>query len=133
MATISRTLTALTRKNIKFMWTVECEAAFKEIKQRLVSAPVLRPPDLSQPFTLWTDASERGFGAVLEQESSDRQRQPIAYASRVTNEAERKDAPTELEVAVLVFALEHFHMYLPGTKLRCIPITKLWCQLLFHT
>ena len=33
MATTSRTLTALTRKNMEFKWTVECEAAFNEIKQ----------------------------------------------------------------------------------------------------
>ena len=73
MEIISRTLTALTRKNMEFIWMVECEAAFKEIKQRLVSTPVLRSLDLSQPFILWTDTSKRGFGAVLEQESSDGQ------------------------------------------------------------
>ena len=116
MTIISRILTALTRKNMEFIWTVECEAAFKEIKQRLVSVPVLRPPDLSQTFKLWTDTSERGFGAVLEQESSDGQRHPIAYANR----AERKYALTdlELEVAALVFALEHFRVYLLGNKVK---------------
>ena len=50
MAIISRPLTALTRKDMEFVWTVKCEAAFKEIKQRLVSTPVLRPLDLSQPY-----------------------------------------------------------------------------------
>ena len=58
MARISRSLTLLTRKNVSFDWTEECEAAFCEIKQRLVSAPVLHPPDLTKPFQLWTDASE---------------------------------------------------------------------------
>ena len=118
MATISRTLTALTRKNMEFKWTAECEVAFKEIKKRLVSAPVLRPPDLDRPFILWTNASEKGFGAVLEQESEDGQRHPIAYASRATNGAERKYAPTELEVAALVFALEHFRVYLLGNQVK---------------
>ena len=92
--------------------------AFKEIKKRLVSAPVLRPPDLDRPFILWTDASEKEFGAVLEQESEDGQRHPIAYASRATNGAERKYAPTELEVATLVFALEHFRVYLLGNQVK---------------
>ena len=103
---------------MEFKWTAECEVAFKEIKKRLVSAPVLRPPDLDRPFILWTDASERGFGAVLEQELEDGQRHPIAYASRATNGAERKYAPTELEVAALVFALEHFHVYLLGNQVK---------------
>ena len=111
MATISRPLTALTRKDVTFEWTEEWEVAFGEVKQRLVSAPVLRPPDLTKPFQLWIDASERGFGAVLEQKGQDGCKHPIAYASRATNEAERKYAPTELEVAALVFALEHFQVY----------------------
>ena len=83
---------------MEFMCTVECKA---EIKQRLVSMIVLRPLNLSQPFTLWTDTSETGFGVVLEQESSDGQRHPIAYASWATNEAQRKYAPIEHEVAAL--------------------------------
>ena len=116
MARISRSLTLLTRKNVSFDWTKECEAVFCEIKQRLVSAPVLHPPDLSKPFQLWTDASEEGFGAVLEQTVEEGCRHPIAYASRATNDAERKYAPTELEVAALVFALEHFQVYLLGNK-----------------
>ena len=66
MAIISRPLTALSRKDVTFYWTEECEVAFREVKQRLTSAPLLRPPDLTKPFQLWTDASERGFGAVLE-------------------------------------------------------------------
>ena len=59
-------------------------------------------------FFLWTDASERGFGAVLEQEDDEGRRHPIAYASRATNSAEQKYAPTELEFAALVFALDYF-------------------------
>ena len=116
MAVISRPLTALTGKEVKFDWTEECEEAFGKVKQRLVSAPVLHPPDLTKPFQLWTDASERGFGAVLEQKDQEGNCHPIAYASRATNNAERKYAPAELEVAALVFALEHFQVYLLGNR-----------------
>ena len=38
-----------------------------EQKSRLVSAPVLQPPDLSKPYFVWTDASIMGFGALFEQ------------------------------------------------------------------
>ena len=65
MAVISRPLTALTRKDVKFDWTTECEVAFCEVKRRLVSAPVLYPPDLTKPFQLWTDACERGLVQCL--------------------------------------------------------------------
>ena len=111
IAAISRPLTDLTRKNsTEFVWAQECEDAFKEIKRLLVTALLLHPPNLDREFFLWTDASERGFGAVLEQEDDESRRHPIAYASRPTNSAEQKYAPTELEVAALVFSLEHFQV-----------------------
>ena len=130
MATIARPLTALTRKNkqtgkfVTFEWTSQCEEAFLELKERLTTAPLLHHPDLTKPFFLWTDASEEGFGAVLEQEENGK-RHPIAYASRQTNEAERKYCPTELEVAALIFRVEHFEVYLLGHSSQ---ITRHWCH-----
>ena len=121
LAAIARPLTALTRKDkttgkfVMFSWSEECETAFNQIKQLLTSAPILRPPDLAKEFYLWTDASSRGFGALLEQEGDDGKRHPVAYASRQTNPAEQKYAPTELEVAGLIFAVEHFEVYLIGS------------------
>lgn len=119
MATITRPLTALTRKNkqtgrfVTFEWTSQCEEAFQELKKLLTTAPVLHHPDLTKPFFLWTDASEVGLGAVLEQEENG-ERHPIAYASRQTSESECKYCPTELEVAALLFGVEHFEVYLLG-------------------
>ena len=100
----------------KFIWTSECTVAFEEIKKRLVTALLLHPPDMEKEFFLWTDASEKRFGAVLEQEDTEEKRHPIAYASRATNTAEQKYAPTELEVAALIFGLEHFQVYLLGSR-----------------
>ena len=77
---------------------------------------MLRPPDLSKHFYLWTDASCKGFGAVLEQYGDDGKRHPIAFASRQTNATEAKYAPTEFEVAALVYAIEHFKVYLLGNE-----------------
>ena len=56
-----------------------------------------------------------GFGAVLEQ-LDEHQRHPIAFASWQTNAAERKYAPTELEVAASIFAVKHFEVYLLGNQ-----------------
>ena len=122
LAAITRPLTALTRRDketgtpVPFVWDGQCESAFQEVKRMLVSAPLLHPPDLTKPFYLWTDASEKGFGALLEQEDSDGRRHPVTYASRQTNPAEAKYAPTELEVAALVYAVEHFEVYLLGSQ-----------------
>ena len=72
LTAITRPLTALTRKykstgtTVSFIWNDQCEMAFQEVKRMLVSAPLLHPPDMTKPFYLWTDASEKGFGALLE-------------------------------------------------------------------
>ena len=55
-------------------------------------------------------------GAVLEQETEDGRKAPVAFASRPTSPAEQKFAATELEVADLVFALEHFEVYVLGNQ-----------------
>ena len=63
----------LTRKEIQFDWTPLCEEAFTQLKQALVSAPVLAYPNFEQKFLLETDASGVGLGAVLAQRQSDEQ------------------------------------------------------------
>ncbi|XP_028057292.1 uncharacterized protein LOC114261251 [Camellia sinensis] len=40
-STIAAPITKLTRKNVKFIWTDDCERAFQELKQRLNITPVL--------------------------------------------------------------------------------------------
>ena len=60
--------------------------------------------------------SEKGFSAVLEEEDTEGKRHPIAYTSRATNTVEQKYAPIELEVAALIFGLEHFQVDLLGNQ-----------------
>lgn len=57
-AAVARPLTALTRHDktsktpVPFQWSSECESAFQKAKYLLVSAPLLRPPNLSLEFYL---------------------------------------------------------------------------------
>ena len=55
------------QKGDSFRWTVECEEAFRDIKNRLSSAPIMAFPKLDVPFILKNDASDSGLGAVLSQ------------------------------------------------------------------
>ena len=59
---IAMPLTQLTRKNQKFQWTDACEKSFQELKQRLVSAPILTVPSGSEGFVIYSDASKQGLG-----------------------------------------------------------------------
>ena len=81
-AKVARPLHALTKKNMPFLWTIECETAFNALKGLLTNTPVLAFPDFAKPFILETDTSGVGLGAVLAQTQDDNSVRPIAYASR---------------------------------------------------
>ena len=71
---IVKPLTELTKKKAKFIWTSEHDRAFETLKSKLVSAPVLAHPDLSQLYKLSTDASLHAVRAVLTQDTPDGER-----------------------------------------------------------
>jgi len=48
-------LSDMLKKGTKFIWTAEAERAFLDLKSRLVTQPILRPPDFSKPFSLAVD------------------------------------------------------------------------------
>ena len=50
-----------------FDFDEKCLAAFRTLKNALVSAPIIRPLDWSQPFEIMCDASDYAVGAVLGQ------------------------------------------------------------------
>ena len=54
--------------------------------------------------------------SYIEQETSDGKTAPVAFASIPTSLAEQKFAATELEVAGLVFSLEHFEVHVLGNQ-----------------
>lgn len=37
-------------KDAEFLWMPECQAAFDRLKEALIMAPVLAPPDFNRPF-----------------------------------------------------------------------------------
>lgn len=74
---IAKLLIELTKNDIRFVWTEACQKAFKELKTKLTTSPVLALPDVNKDFTIYYDVSWQGLGCVLMQEG-----RVIAYASR---------------------------------------------------
>ena len=62
---ISLPLTRLTRKNAKFVWSKECQSSFEELKNKLMSTPVLTILSSSEGFFVYSDASCQGLDCVL--------------------------------------------------------------------
>lgn len=109
-AQIASPLNKLTRKNVTFDWTSECQQAFETLKSRLITPPVLQYPNFSEnhTFILKTDASGTALGAVLCNEDH----RPVAYASRALNKAEMGYCTIEKELLGMVFGITHFRPYL---------------------
>ncbi|CAA7041920.1 unnamed protein product [Microthlaspi erraticum] len=116
---IARPLTRLLCKDINFEFTEECHKAFTKIKEALVSAPVVQPPNWELPFEIMCDASDYAVGAVLGQRK-DKKLHVIYYASRTLDEAQCKYATTEKELLAIVFAFEKFRSYAKTRLLRWI-------------
>ena len=84
LSKISLPMTKLTQKGVKFEWSDECEHSFQELKNRLVTAPILTIPSGSGGFVVYSDASHQGLGCVLMQHEK-----VVAYASRQLKPYER--------------------------------------------
>ena len=80
-------MTQLTGKDVKFVWTEECEKCFTALKD--------------QPYVVYTDASITGLGCVLTQHGK-----VIAYTSRQLRKHEGNYPTHDLEMAAVVLALK---------------------------
>ncbi|KAL0561626.1 hypothetical protein IC582_002066 [Cucumis melo] len=110
---IATPLTQLTRKGAPFVWSKACEDSFQNLKQKLVTAPVLTVPDGSGSFVIYSDASKKGLGCVLMQQGK-----VVAYASRQLKSHEQNYPTHDLELAAVVFSLKIWRHYLYGEKIQ---------------
>ena len=114
-ANIAKPLHQLSEKNAKFLWTEECNTAFRSLKHHLTKTPTLCYPDFEKPFILDTYASNVAIGAVLSQVADGVER-PIAYFSQTLSKPETRYCVTRRELLAVLKATEHFHPYLYGNQ-----------------
>ena len=112
---ISAPLLKLVRKNTKFLWTPECEAAFNTLKKALTSEPVLTFPNFEEPMHLYCDASGVALGWILGQFKDDK---PVVinYGGRILQKAEQNYIVTHLEALACIEGIKANHAYLFGKK-----------------
>lgn len=93
----------------RFVWSTECDNAFKQIKAMLTKDAFIRYPDPNKPFHVYTDASDIQLGAVIVQEGK-----PVAYFSRKHNSTQRNCATMEKELLSIVTTLQEYQTMLYG-------------------
>ena len=68
--------------NTTYIWTKDQDEALQKLQKALTSDPVLKLPDLVNPFRIFSDASLVASGALLEQQQ-DSKWLPIAFSSKM--------------------------------------------------
>lgn len=113
-ASILNPLHKLLQKGVKWHWTSEQNSAFNRIKKGLASDSTLAHFDNNAKLILTVDASPVGLGAILSQIGANGIEQPVSYASRSLNPAEKKYSQIQKEATAIIYGVRKFHQYLYG-------------------
>lgn len=116
----AKPLTELLSKGVAWEMTPLRLSAFENLRQSLLTPPVLAHPDFTRMFIVSTDASNFAVGAVLKQKGEDGKDRPIAYYSQCMNKAELNYSATEKECLAVILAVKKFRPYLYGTKFKIV-------------
>jgi len=115
---VAKPLTQLTKKEKgkNWTWTREAEAAFRELKRRFTTAPILAHFDPARPFIVETDASDFALGAVLSQRDEKGCLHPVAFHSRKFQPAEINYKIHDKELLAIVDAFKHWRRSCEGAS-----------------
>lgn len=73
-------------------------------------------PDLTRPFILTTDASDKAIGAIISHKNKNRQETMISTFNKTLDKAQQNYGITDKESLAVVKAIEHYRHYLIGKK-----------------
>ncbi len=117
-STVAAPLTSMTKKgNQRLTWSPAAHQAFRTLKERFTTAPILHHPNPEQEFIVEVDASSTGIGAVLSQHQGDPPKlYPCAFFSRKLNPAEQNYDVGNRELLAMKAAFEEWRHWLKGAK-----------------
>jgi hypothetical protein len=118
-AALSKPLTQLTRKDVKFSWSEPQQASFDALKEALTSDSILAHPEFDKPFIRSCDASNYAISAILSQDHEGKER-PLSFASRTLNNHEINYSTTEKELLAVLFGVQTHKCFLYGRRFEVI-------------
>ena len=111
LAELSDPLRQTCRKSEEFQLTEAVCVAFSRTKEDISNNVTLPYFNLNSSMTLQTDASKKGPGAVLLQNSK-----PVMFTSRALTGSERNYQNLERECLATIWGMEKFHYFLYGKE-----------------
>ena len=115
-AKIVKPLTMLTRMDIKFEWKETHHCTFMKQKDAIIQAPILRYPDTTKPYIVYTDASNDACGAQLSQIHKGT-KFPVAFLSHTFTDTQRRWSTREQEAYGIYFTIKKWNYYLQGADI----------------
>ena len=104
---VTAKLRELLVKDVEYRWDdVIHGAALRQLKDMLVTSPVLQYYDVKKPTVIQSDASSFGLGCAILQDGK-----PVEYASRSSFSIY---AQIEKEMLSIYYAMDRFHSYVYG-------------------
>ena len=102
--------------DIKFEWKEIHQNAFTKLKEAIIQAPILRYPDTTKPYIVYTDTSDDACGAQLSQ-IHDRTEFPVAFLSHTFTDTQRRWSTPEQEAYGIYFVVKKWNYYLQGADI----------------
>ena len=123
----------------------KCDLSFQMMKYFMISAPILKYPDTSKPYTIFTDASKYGGAGVLMQEHTSivdgkevTTYHPVSFVSDMFHGSQLNWAAMKKEVYAIYMTVKKSMFYLTGQEITLrsdhLPLKKfLNCKTLNNT
>ena len=117
-AKVALPMNQLTRKDKKWKWGEEQQAAFEWLKGVFTTRPVLATPELDKEFRVKVDTSNFTTGGVLSVKCNDDLWQPVAFISKALSKTERNYKIYDKEMLGVIRCLEAWQHFLENAKMK---------------
>ena len=127
----------------EFNWCEQCELSFQMLKDTLCSAPILKYPDTSKPYTIFTDASKYGWTGLLTQEHTTvvdekevTAKHPVVYVSGLFHGSQLNWAAMTKDSYAIYMTIKKSTFYITGHDITLrsdhLPLNKFLKQMILN-
>jgi RNase H-like domain found in reverse transcriptase len=107
----------LTKKEVAWRWDMLEQRAFNDLKERIMTVPVLTLPDEERPYRIEADSSDFTTGAVLSQVSPmDQKWHLVVFYLKSLSAVEWNYEIHDKEMLAIVHTLEEWRHFLEGAQ-----------------
>jgi hypothetical protein len=113
---LTKHITCMLIKDSEVKWTKEARHSFENIKEAIMTDPVLISPNFDKVFYIFSFASNDTIAIVLLQKNEDGHEQPVAFFRKVLRDDKIKYDPIEKHAYALIKSLKDFRIYILQAK-----------------